>query len=1208
MERRVENKKKTGSFFKSILTIFKHADNIDRLLMVFGFIGAIGDGLAVPVMFFITSKAMNNLGDGNSSHSLSIHRINKNALDFLFLACGVFVVCFLEGYCWTRTGERQASAIRVKYLKAVLRQDIEYFDLKVASTSEIINNISTDSLVIQDVISEKVPNFIMNFTMFLGNYAIGFFLMWRLAIVALPTVFLLIIPGIMCGRILMSIARDMREEYSKATHVVEQAISSLRTVYSFVGERKTMEDFSEAMDGSVKLGLRQGLIKGLAIGSNGVTFAIWSFLCWYGSKIVMHHGGHGGTVFAVGAGVIFAGMALGSGLSNVNYFSEAISAGERIMEVVERVPKIDIDTKEGEILENVHGEVEFKVVDFAYPSRPENLILNEFSLKVPAGMTVALVGGSGSGKSTVIALLERFYDPMHGEVLLDGVNIKKLKLKWLRSQMGLVSQEPSLFATSIKENILFGKEDASMDEVVAAAQASNAHNFISQLPQGYDTQVGERGIQMSGGQKQRIAIARALLKSPKILLLDEATSALDSESERIVQEALDNASLGRTSIVIAHRLSTIRNADLITVIQAGKVMETGTHTELIQDEDGLYSTLVHLQQSSKTIKITEEINPSSSIYLPISNIEDRSSQSMSRISSAKSLESNEPQEDQLESKMKPPVPSFSRLVLMNTPEWKQAVIACISATIFGGVQPAYAYGMGSVISVYFLKDHKEHYNFGAMGEYLTKRVRETMLAKMLTFEVGWFDRDENSTGAICSRLAKDANAVRSLVGDRMALLIQTFSAVTIAWTLGLVIAWRLAVLMIAVQPLVIMCFYARKMLLKNMSGKAIKAQSESSKLAVEAISNLRTITAFSSQDRILRLFELAQEGPKRESVRQSWYAGFGLASSHGLMNCTWALDFWYGGKLISHGYITSKEFFQTFMILVSTGRVIADAGTMTTDLAKGSDAVSSVFTVLDRNSQIEPKDPKGYLPDKLIGNVDICDVNFAYPTRPDIIIFKNFSLSIEAGKSTALVGQSGSGKSTIIGLIERFYDPLKGSIKIDGKDIKTFHLRVLRKHIALVGQEPTLFNDTIMGNIKYGSEEATEAEVEVAARVANAHDFISGLQNGYETLCGDKGVQLSGGQKQRVAIARAVLKNPTILLLDEATSALDSQSEKVVQEALERVMVGRTSVVVAHRLSTIQNCDLIAVLEKGMVKEKGSHASLIAKGPSSTYFSLISLQ
>ncbi|KAJ0989563.1 hypothetical protein J5N97_007919 [Dioscorea zingiberensis] len=761
-------------------------------------------------MLLMSSKIMNVVGDVSSSApSLLIHKINKNSLNMVFLACGSFVACFLEGYCWTRTAERQASRMRARYLKAVLRQDVEYFDLKVASTSEVITSVSSDSLIIQDVISEKVPNFIMNCSVFVGGYVVGFFLMWRLALVGIPTTLLLIIPGIMCGRTLMSLARKMREEYKKATYIVEQAISSVRTVYSFVGELKTMTDFSIALDDSVKLGLHQGLTKGLAMGSNGVTYAIWAFFCWYGSKLIMHHGALGGTIFAVGIGVVYGGMAFGTGLSCLKYFSEAISAIERIMEVVGRVPKIDIDTMEGEILENVKGEVEFKGVDFAYPSRPENPILNEFSLKVPAGMMVALVGGSGSGKSTVIALLERFYNPIDGDILVDGVSIKKLQLKWLRSQMGLVSQEPALFATSIKENILFGKEDASMDEVVAAAKASNAHNFISQLPLGYDTQVGERGVQLSGGQKQRIAIARALIKSPKILLLDEATSALDSESERIVQEALDKASHGRTTIVIAHRLSTIRNANLIAVIQAGQVTEIGSHNELIQNIDGHYSSLVHLQQSSK-------------------GKEETTSSPM-----------NEPCD---ESKTKPPAPSFRRLLLMNSPEWKEVLLGTLSAIVIGGVQPLYAYALGSVISVYFLKDHKEiedktkiyslifvaltffslfinvvqHYSLGVMGEYLTKRVREMMLSKILTFEVGWFDEDENSTGAICSRLANDANVVRSLVGDRMSLLVQTFSAVTIAFALGLVIEWRLALVMIVVQPVIIVCYYTRLMLLKDM--------------------------------------------------------------------------------------------------------------------------------------------------------------------------------------------------------------------------------------------------------------------------------------------------------------------------------------------------------------------------------------------------------
>lgn len=1232
-----ETQKKKGN--GSVRSIFMHADGADLVLMTLGFLGAVGDGVSMPVMLIVTSKLMNNIGDSGSMSNFT-DSINKNAVVLCYMACGIWVACFLEGYCWARTAERQASRLRARYLKAVLRQEVGYFDLHVTSTAEVITSVSNDSIVIQEVISEKVPTFLMNMSTFIGAYAVAFAMLWRLAIVGFPFVILLVIPGLMYGRALMSIARKIRDEYSKADTIAEQAISAVRTVYSFVGENKTVTEYSAALQGTVKLGLKQGLAKGLAIGSNGIVFAIWSFMAYYGSRMVMYHGVQGGTVFAVGAAIAIGGLTLGSALSNVKYMSEAMAASERIMEVIKRVPEIDSDNMDGQILHNISGKVEFKHVEFAYPSRPETTIFKDFNLQVPAGMTVALVGGSGSGKSTVIALLQRFYDPLGGEILLDGVGIDKLQLKWLRSQMGLVSQEPALFATSIKENILFGKEDAEMDQVIAASKAANAHNFICQLPQGYDTQVGERGVQMSGGQKQRIAIARAIVKSPRILLLDEATSALDSESEQVVQDALDQAAVGRTTIIIAHRLSTIRNADFIAVVQNGQVMETGSHNDLIQDENGLYTSLVRLQQTQKN---DEAFPPTSSSLIgnqaDIHSTSSRRLSIMSRSSSANSVAPPSrgggenltiPPNDQVL-----PVPSFKRLMAMNLPEWRQAALGSFAAVLFGAVQPLYAFAMGSMISVYFLPDHDEikyrtriyalcflglavfsliinilqHYNFAAMGEYLTKRIRERMLSKILTFEIGWFDQDENASGAICSRLAKDANVVRSLVGDRIALLVQTFSAVTIACTMGLVIAWRLALVMIAIQPIIIVCFYCKRVLLKKMSQKAMKAQDESSKLAAEAVSNLRTVTAFSSQARILKMLEQAQESPMNESVRQSWYAGIGLGTSQSLMALTWALDFWYGGQLIAKGYIGSKALFETFMILVSTGRVIADAGTMTNDLAKGSDAVGSVFAVLDRYTRIEPEDPEGEKPEKIIGHVELHDVDFAYPARPDVMIFKRFSIRIEAGKSTALVGHSGSGKSTIIGLIERFYDPIKGVVKVDGRDIRSYHLRSLRKYIALVSQEPTLFSGTIRENIIYGASDGTiETEIIEAAKAANAHDFIAGLKDGYDTWCGDRGVQLSGGQKQRIAIARAILKNPAVLLLDEATSALDSQSEKVVQDALERVMVGRTSVVVAHRLSTIQNCDTIAVLDKGKVVERGSHSSLLTRGPSGAYYSLVGLQ
>ncbi|KAG6474715.1 hypothetical protein ZIOFF_068653 [Zingiber officinale] len=431
------------TFFPFLQSIFSHGDMVDTLLMILGFVGTIGDGFAIPAFFMFARVIFNDMGQG------SIEAVN-------------------EGYCWSRTGEQQASRMRVRYLTAVLRQDVEYFDLNTGTSSEVITSITSDNLVIQDCLSEKVPNFIMNCATFVGCYARGFSMIWRLTLVGSPTAVLLVIPGILYGRILMELARKMRREYQKAGTVVEQCVPSIRTVYSFVEEERTIAKFSATLDDSVKLGLCQGLTKGLAVYSNGIIFVIMAFLVWFGSRIVMYHGGKGGTVFA----------ALGSGLSNLKYFSETISVRECILEVIWRVPKIDSGSSNGEVLENLSGDVEFRNVEFTYPSRPDNYIFLDFNLNVPAGRTVALVGGSGSGKSTVIALLERFA----GEILIYGTDIKRLQLKWLRSQIGLVSPEPALFATSIKENILFGKEDATMEEVVAAAMAANAHSFISLLP------------------------------------------------------------------------------------------------------------------------------------------------------------------------------------------------------------------------------------------------------------------------------------------------------------------------------------------------------------------------------------------------------------------------------------------------------------------------------------------------------------------------------------------------------------------------------------------------------------------------------------------------------------------------------------------------------------------------------------------------------
>ncbi|GMH16519.1 hypothetical protein Nepgr_018360 [Nepenthes gracilis] len=1177
--------------------------------------GAIGDGMSTNCLLVFASRLMNSLGYGQSQQISSgnfMYEVEKCCLYFVFLGLTVMVAAFMEGYCWSKTSERQVLKIRYKYLEAVLNQEVGFFDSQETTTSEVVKSISDTSLI-QEVLSEKVPLFLVHSSTFFSGLAFSAYFSWRLALVAFPTIFLLIIPGIIYGKYLLYLSKKSYKEYNKANTIIFQALSFIKTVYSFTAEKTILEKYASVLDKTMKLGIKQGIAKGLAIGSTGLSFAIWAFLAWYGSLLVMHKGETGGRIYAASISFILGGLSLGAAFPELKQFTEASVAASRIFNRIDRNQQITSKNEQGLVLDNIQGEIEFDHVKFVYPTRPDSSVLKNFSLKVQAGRTVALVGASGSGKSTAIALLQRFYDVDDGVVRIDGINIRTLQLKWIRERMGLVSQEHALFSTSIRENIMFGKLDASMDEVVAAASVANAHNFIRQLPDGYETKIGEHGALLSGGQKQRIAIARAIIKNPVILLLDEATSSLDPESEKLVQNALDQASLGRTTLVVAHKLSTVRNADLIAVVSGGEVAEIGTHNDLINKKNGHYAKLAKMpgQFCYDEAENYSEIRNPSSVRRSIGR-------RLSTPRSSPAIFATPLHDENAQLAVSHPPPSFTRLLFLNSHEWKQGLIGTLSAIAFGGVQPFYALTIGGMIAAFFTPSHEEmrerirtystifsslslismtlnisqHYNFAYMGEHLTKRIRLRMLEKILTFETAWFDQEENSSGALCSRLSNEASMVKSLVADRLSLLVQTASAVTVAMVMGLAIAWKLALVMIAVQPLTILCFYTRKVLLSSITANTLKAQHQSTQIAVEAVYNHRIVTSFGIAGEVLRIFDEAQEEPRREASRKSWLAGLGMGSAQCLTFMCWAMDFWVGGKLVEKGEISAGDVFKTFFILVSTGKVIAEAGSMTSDLSKGSASVASVFEILDRRSQIlhGEGDSSGRKLEGMSGRIEMRNVDFAYPRRPEMPILRQFSLEVRAGTSTGIVGRSGCGKSTVIALIQRFYDVDKGAVKVDGVDVRELDLVWYRKHTALVSQDPVMFSGSIRDNIVFGKLDATENEVVEASRAANAHE-----EN-----------ELSGGQKQRIAIARAIIRAPTILLLDEATSALDLGSERSVQEALDLIMVGRTTIVVAHRLNTIKNLDSIAFVEDGKVVEKGTNAQLMHKR--GAFFKLASLQ
>lgn len=405
------------------------------------------------------------------------------------------------------------------------------------------------------------------------------------------------------------------------------------------------------------------------------------------------------------------------------------------------------------------------------------------------------------------------------------------------------------------------------------------------------------------------------------------------------------------------------------------------------------------------------------------------------------------------------------------------------------------------------------------------------------------------------------------------------------------------------------CFslYLQQLFLKGLGGDYSRAYSRATGVAREAIANIRTVAAFGAEDRISMQFAYELNQPKKQAFLRGHISGFGYAISQFFAYCSYALGLWYASILIKHKDSNFGDIMKAFMVLIITALAIAETLALTPDIVKGSQALGSVFSIIQRKTAMDPNNPTSKTVTHVQGDIEFRNVCFKYPARPDITIFEDLNLQVSSGKSVAIVGPSGSGKSTVISLVMRFYDPTFGAVLIDGYDIKRLNLRSLRRKIGLVQQEPALFSTTIYDNIKYGKKEASEIEIMKAAKAARAHEFISRMPEGYRTQVGEKGVQLSGGQKQRVAIARAMLKDPSILLLDEATSALDTISEKLVQEALNKLMEGRTTILVAHRLSTIRDADSIAVLQNRRVIEIGSHEQL-SRTPGSIYRQLVSLQ
>ncbi|KAB5542845.1 ABC transporter-like protein [Coniochaeta sp. 2T2.1] len=1193
----------------------------------------------MPVMNIIFGRMVGSFTgyysyDAATTEEMFRHNINQCAL---YLVCLFFirlVLDYIAYFGFRMASLRISAAMRLEYMRCLFRQPISTLDaLPPGQTAAIITITAS---VLQVGISEKLSQFLQSSSLVIAAVVIAFAYSWSLTLVTSSGLVLIIAVYGITTPFMVKLLGEVQHADIQASTVASEIFSSVRMVAACGAESKVAKRYAGWVDESRRRGLRMSPIVALqgAPANRARTFAL-SF--WYSLKMYMELKlSSPETLIVVLMSVMLMTSSIGGVTAPLTAAARAAGAATIFYTIID-APRPDISgVKAPEV--SATEDIVLDHINFAYPTRPHIKVLDDLSLRFPAGKITAIVGPSGSGKSTIVGLLERWYeldgDPAqnlvtlwlrNGTITTGGRLIKEdIDLKWWRSQIGLVQQEPFLFNDSIYRNVehgLVGTEWehaplATKKELVKQACAEAfADEFIDRLPERYSTIVGESGIKLSGGQRQRLAIARSIVKRPKILILDEATSSIDVRSELMVQAALDRVSKDRTTITIAHRLATVKKADNIIVMRKGKCVQQGTHQELMADEGGAYWTLATAQQLTMSTEEEDEDTPVVSEISGKPSVDDLTTDDGHGPVSATTTPSQEGVKTS-----RGFLGSFGLLLREQRHHWGWYLVLLIGALGGGASAPLQAYLFAALLSLFQLWGDalRTLTNFWclmtvmlailvgishfAMGWSATTLAfyRGEYFHNILSKSVAFFDSDEHSVGALTARLATDPTQLQQLLGMNMAFVIISVFNVVGCLIISFYFGWKLTVVTLcSSMPLIIAAAFFRIRYETQFEKMNNEVFAESAKFATESIGACRTVTALTLEDTICDRYDTLLQTHIRSAFYKSSLSTMIFALSDSIALLCMAFVLWYGGNLmLKHEYIP----FQYVVVYIAVLQGGMGAGQWLSygpNIAKATVAANRIIDMRARDyadGRLKSLD-LGNLGDNDKGvKIQLQNVWFRYPTR-DVSILNGLDITIEKGQFAAIVGPSGSGKTTVISLLERFYTPKAGRILYNGSDISYLSLHHYRREVSLVAQEPSLFNGTIRDNILLGVDEdlVTDEDVHQACRDAEIHEFIISLPEGYNTEVGTKGVALSGGQKQRLSIARALIRKPRLLLLDEATSNLDAETEKAVQAVFEKNRADRTMVVVAHRLATVQNADVIFVLGDGRVMEKGDHASLVKK-------------
>ncbi|WP_035862901.1 ABC transporter ATP-binding protein [Kitasatospora cheerisanensis] len=869
--------------------------------------------------------------------------------------------------------------------------------------------------------------------------------------------------------------------------------------------------------------------------------------------------------------------------------------------------------------------LELDRVDFHYRaeehpepgSAPDGVpVLDGLTLRIAPGETLALVGASGSGKSTVAQLVPRFYDPTAGTVRLFGQDLREATLDSVRAAIGIVPEESFLFSETVRTNIAYGHPEATEEQILAAARIAQADGFIRALPEGYDTKVGEQGLTLSGGQRQRIALARAVLTDPRILLLDDATSAVDPQIEAEIHDALDSVMAGRTTLLIAHRRSTLQLADRIAVLEGGRLIDLGTHEELtarcpryrslITDPDALAAPVPATAEPERAEAVVQNANAAPAAEKPGADAE-----LLAKVAAlppatdtpdipVEQAEAADPGFSlaRLLAPFRRPLLLALLLVALDTAAGltlpvliRHGIDDGVSKAAIGGVAVASLLALVIVLLDWLVQATESRVS-GRTGERVLYTLRLKIFAHLNRLGLDYYERE--LTGRIMTRMTTDVDSISSFLQTGVVTaVVSLFTFVGIFAALVVIDPGLALVVLTVLPPLIIATLLFRKKSAQQYEISRDLISTVNADLQ-ENVAGMRIVQAFRRQDANIDRFVERGLAYRHARAKAQLYISLYFPFVQFLSSVASALVLIVGASRVDHGTLTIGAlvayllYIDLFFAPVNQLSQIFDGYQQA---AVGLGRIRDLLRTPTTTPQAENPIPVG----SLRGEIAFENVSFAYngggAGNPEVL--SGIDLHIPAGQTVALVGETGAGKSTLVKLVARFYDATGGTLRVDGTDLTGYDLEGYRHRLGVVPQEAYLFAGTVRDAIAYGRPGASDAEVEAAAKAVGAHDMIIGLSDGYRHTVAPRGRNLSAGQRQLIALARAELVDPDILLLDEATAALDLATEAAVNHAADRLAGGRTTLVIAHRLTTAERADRVVVLDHGRIVEDGTHAELL---------------